>query len=482
MADTSRQFAEQNGFPAMSEDLNFSRPLDVHRWSDFPEANKIVDKVYADAFGAGKATIERKHLKVVVLDLYVAWLLDPNYKIAVHKSPNAYSLHKRYNALRITKKTIDVVNVLNATGYIHEATGFLDRQSKTGRLTRIWAAEKLVDLFRGSELSPRMVGRSADEEVIILKNMDGDEIDYADTPETDSMRALVRAYNSLLAVSLIDIRRLNEPWIVKSDGSKMPIGAHSQRVRRVFNRGSFDKGGRFFGAWWQGCPKELRKEIFINDAPTIEQDYSSLHIALLYAREGLNYYQSDIGDAYQLDVPTFLQSKGQTRKYAKLLLLMAVNAKTDNAAYAAFRENRKEGHDGVGASLKNEQLKTLLDGLKTKHPAIAEYLGSDAGIDLMHQDSQITENVIRVFTEKGIPVLTVHDSYIVNFAYWGLLEDTLNDAYSKLTGMEGIKSERMGVALGDEESWMNQRLPQEAMIRSSGYKQRLLDWMSSSRG
>ena len=70
------------------------------------------------------------------------------------------------------------------------------------------------------------------------------------------------------------------------------IGRHRQRVRRVFNRSSFDHGGRFYGAWWQACPKVWRREIFINDAPTIEQDYSSLHIALLYSRRGVDYFKT----------------------------------------------------------------------------------------------------------------------------------------------------------------------------------------------
>ena len=43
---------------------------------------------------------------------------------------------------------------------------------------------------------------------------------------------------------------------------------------------------------------------------------------------------------------------------------------------------------------------------------IGDGLGSDAGIDLMNEDSRITEHVIERFTALEIPVLTVHDSYI----------------------------------------------------------------------
>jgi hypothetical protein len=119
--------------------------------------------------------------------------------------------------------------------------------------------------------------------VIILKNEDKDKVEYEDTPETHRMRQVVCDYNDLLSRHFIDIRRLDQPWIELSDGSRLMLGPSRQQVHRVFNRSAFHNCGRFYGPWWQQCPKDWRKEIFINDAPTIKQDYSSLHIALLYA-------------------------------------------------------------------------------------------------------------------------------------------------------------------------------------------------------
>ena len=128
--------------------------------------------------------------------------------------------------------------------------------------------------------------------------------------------------------------------------------------------------------------------------------------------------------------PDFLSTPEQTRSYAKLLLLMAVNARTDKEAYAAFRSDRSENKDKRGGSLTNDQLAVLLDRLRHKHPAIADDLGSDAGIELMNEDSRITEHVITRFTEQEIPVLTVHDSYIVNFGYHQQLHQVLEEVSS----------------------------------------------------
>ena len=85
-------------------DLNFSRPLDVHRWSDYPEANTFVDKMYTSLpFINGNKKIRKKHFKVLLLDLYVAWCTDPNLKLAISRDNNSYVSKSRYNELHISK-------------------------------------------------------------------------------------------------------------------------------------------------------------------------------------------------------------------------------------------------------------------------------------------------------------------------------------------------------------------------------------------
>ena len=158
--------------------------------------------------------------------------------------------------------------------------------------------------------------------------------------------------------------------------------------------------------------------------------------------------------------------------------MRAVNAKTDAQAFAAFREGRRDDEDRLGASLKNEQLAVMLNELRRKHPLIADDLGTDAGIDLMNLDGKITEHVIRRLMEEGIPVLTVHDSYIVHFAFADMLQEVLAEAYELMTGQTGIRSESTGVEMGDEQSWLTQKLPPESMIRSRGYRDRMIDWMA----
>jgi len=128
-------------------DYQHSRPLDVHRWSDYNEVNKFVDHVYDEYLNNQSnenQKIKKKHLKIVLLDLYVAWLNDPELNIAVHMTPSAYSdgtvFNKgksRYNELNIKVSTIEIVHRLRDAGLIGFKQGFEGSSEWRGYISRI---------------------------------------------------------------------------------------------------------------------------------------------------------------------------------------------------------------------------------------------------------------------------------------------------------------------------------------------------------
>jgi len=84
--------------------------------------------------------------------------------------------------------------------------------------------------------------------------------------------------------------------------------------------------------------------------------------------------------------------------------------------------------------MRDKQLRTILDALREKHKPIADMFANDAGINLMHQDAQITENIIKHFTDNEIPILTIHDSYIVPFGLENELMSEMEKAFASVTG------------------------------------------------
>ena len=121
-----------------------ARPLDVHTWSDHPEVNVFVNEIYSQLSSIqGNERINKKLLKVVLLDLYVAWCTDPELIIMFSRDNNAYKAKSRYNEIHIGKKVIGVVDELVNEGIIEEKRGFNDKIRGIGFQSRLWASSSL---------------------------------------------------------------------------------------------------------------------------------------------------------------------------------------------------------------------------------------------------------------------------------------------------------------------------------------------------
>ena len=250
------------------------------------------------------------------------------------------------------------------------------------------------------------------------------------------MREVLSDYNKLLDQTHIDIYDLEKPLLKIGKGKKkmrLQINQQDKFVRRIFNKSDWTKGGRFYGGWWQRCPKDYRKRIMMDGMMTSEIDYSGLHIVLLYSQEGINYWAEINEDPYHLDGINNIDPNIDLRDAAKLLLLTAINADEELKAFQAFRSQAKKG--SPEKKMTNDQLKSILSALKRKHEPIAHKITSGAGIDLMNIDGQITEQLVKVFTYKyKCPILTVHDSYVVPFGYDRILFREMENAFEAITG------------------------------------------------
>ncbi|MFT7594250.1 MAG: hypothetical protein ACI8R4_001569, partial [Paracoccaceae bacterium] len=175
------------------EDPWHSRPIDVHRWSDHPEVVQFVDRVW-DGYlpkevvkgpGPKPKMAFRKQLRVLILDLYVAWLEDPELSIGVSMSANTWKTNSRYNALHLSKKLVPIIQSLHKAGLIDLAKGsYTAPGSKGNRNTRIRASEAMQGWFTQAKFQREDIGRAEGEEVIILKDDKNNQIEYEDTPET----------------------------------------------------------------------------------------------------------------------------------------------------------------------------------------------------------------------------------------------------------------------------------------------------------
>jgi hypothetical protein len=427
----------------MTQDLNKCRPLDVHRWSDHSEVNDFIQTIYEALEGVTKlSNIDKKLIKVVVLDLFVLWKNDPSMVLMFSRDNNAYKAKSRYSSLYIGKKVITLIDRLKVCGLVHQKIGFQDRATGSAFRSRLWSSDLLIAMFEGTSIHELSIGDHEGRETVILRDENKADFDYDETDFTRETRTLLGRYNALLARTHIDIHTLEEPSLWVGSGKKRKrilIGQHNKFVRRVFNNSNFGEGGRFYGGWWQRCPKEMREYIFIEGSYTSEIDYSGIHLVLMYAKLGVDYWEEIGDDPYQIPAPSWWSETINLRDVAKKLLLIAINAGDETKAYLAFRNKSPNGSEEK--KMTNDQLSELLEALKLKHSRIADQLASGAGIFLMNTDSEVTSKIISHFVELDVPILTIHDSYIVPMGYEYELLEVMKHAFAEVTGQPNARFE-----------------------------------------
>ncbi len=400
---------------------HYSKLLDVHRFSEHPNVTHLTKQVWATCYGEPESSSLKKggvrpkassltQLRAILLDLFVAWDTDPELSIGVAMSNTAWSTGSRYNKIGMSRLAPKIIHRLHEVGYISLAAGsYTVPGANSNRTTRIRAAEPLRQMFREAKFGPQHILTHPGKECILMRSSEKSErnIEYKDTPATEKMRTDLMRYNRLLLRTFIDIPDQDDTFIerpIKSgvragEINRVPICGFDNFVHRVFNRNDWSCGGRFYGGWWQSVGSEVRKRIHINDEPTVEVDYQALHVAILAAKRGVKLE----GDPYELDEqPLPDLDNVKQRKLVKLLILMALNAKNERSAYSAFRDASPVG--SMAKSMKNAELRLVLDAAIKKHPFLEDDLCADRGITLMNLDSLMASMVIRCFTKQRIPL------------------------------------------------------------------------------
>jgi hypothetical protein len=308
-----------------------------------------------------------------------------------------------------------------------------------------------------------MVTSPPNRECIILREKledeDGDtkqeDIPYEDTDETVRMRAELMAYNKLLAAT--DIRLSETPvGATRPEGPMPKVDLTNKFVRRIFANGSWEEGGRFYGGWWQTLrnkklpnnrPGAWRSQILINGSPTAELDYSGLHVVLLYALEGIDYWTEINRDPYQLEG---YEQSDRMRDFLKLVLLCCLFANSRDTAIKAIRSKLYEHKDGYWRKSKDYgwvadeglDLGALVDAFAESHPRISQkYFYSNHSTRLQRLDSKIAERVIKKFTDQAIPILAIHDSFLIEQLKLGQLFTAM------ALNIDEVVKDELGIAL-----------------------------------
>ena len=296
------------------EDLP-SRPFTGFDWSEHFNVQKLI----VDLFGEFEAwymgsddnkrvtlpIVRRRHLTHIVLEAYRTHRAMPGLLLGIHRGNYYYNqagdrYHPNHLSFRIFNKVMDFLIDAEFMEMISEGIWHPDpNKRRTGRYR---ATDRLINLCHEHDVNPYMITRYRTYEIIVLrakrkgKQRQGDLINYKNTQFTKRARADLEKINEFIAGHNINLditddqeEALRDRMQNRDDPARDNyLDFTKTHLRRIFNNGSFEQGGRFYGGWWQEIFSEYRHFITIDGKRTVGLDYSGMHFAIMYADLGMN--------------------------------------------------------------------------------------------------------------------------------------------------------------------------------------------------
>ncbi|PCI32359.1 MAG: hypothetical protein COB54_07630 [Alphaproteobacteria bacterium] len=435
-------------------DLNYSRPFDQFIWSDHHQVNMFTDRLYNDFLAykqyqrkPGKVTELKPKgtLKVLCLNLFTAWQVSLDLFTALSCNTVDYSRSSRYRNTLITSSFLfPILDFLLDAGLLVLFRGYWDNVKKEGKVTRIRATTKLMQMMVNEyQITGDMIERHPNSETIILKDKDKKYKEYKDTKTTILMRQNLAAINQALANTSItlnappDIEReiheiLKQDTLANRKNNQGGLDFSRKHLKRIFNNASFEHGGRFYGGWWQSVPNRRlkgRQYVTIDNEETIEIDYGGMQIMLLYHSQGQDIPQTD-----PYDLAGYLE--GVDRYSIKKAFFHLIFGQHDpRTIHHLSKPNDVTLPKGITYA-------DLLNSLLDKHRIIeACFQAPDIATQLQYQDSVIAEEVMLALLDQDIIALPIHDSFIVQMKYRDQLKQAMTDVFNKYVGVEPILKE-----------------------------------------
>lgn len=412
--------------------FNFKQTVTHARLEQFAE-----DIAKGLDFGTRKQSEKFEYLKCLLANLKVGW--DSKSYLAISLDPNYYSsIPNRYRRVfenyRLVRNVID--EMVNA-GHIELILGYKDPTTGIGVPSKIRAQDSIGGLL-GALIDFSMFEEIRPEEVIILRDIEKKLVDYRDTPRIRDLRKELNIYNNLrekvklsikdipydiLITNKDEVQQFSKVSINKTTKNQsIDIELKTTYLSRIFNNNSFSQGGRYYRGAESVLPEVVRNYIRINNRETCELDYSGLHLRMLY--NSMN--KSITTDPYVIST----RQSPILRQFYKTISLIMINADNElNALRGIVNEYRGTEYRRFLPDISHATLKKYCNSFIEAHKEIKSKFYSGLGVKLQNIDSNISSRILKHFTSKGILVLCIHDSFIIDKRYKADLKAAMEREY-----------------------------------------------------
>jgi hypothetical protein len=144
--------------------------------------------------------------------------------------------------------------------------------------------------------------------------------------------------------------------------------------------------------------------------------------------KGIDYWDKIKKDPYQIE--GYYEKTERMRRFLKQILLTSINANnmTDAIKGVTYEINMNQGEFGW---VKEEgiDIGEVIEKFADQHEPIRHHFFSNYGVKLQKIDSMMAEHIINKMTREEIPVLCVHDSFIVPSRHGDKLKSLMEEAF-----------------------------------------------------
>ena len=354
-------------------------------------------------------------VEALVCDAVHRELTAPGGRVMVSLSNQVLGTRSRYRAPVLSKALPHILDML--FGSVLEVSKGHRNPFGKALQTTVALTSDFRKTVQARAVSLQDIRRDQGGELIILKQAREDYwsggalLEYDDTPETNRYRIELERINATIAALDLDFdqghRRAGQ------------VDLRDRTLRRIFNNGRFDHGGRLYGGFWQALSKKDRAAALrIDDDVTVTLDYRQMGPRLLYARSGAK----PPADCYA--VPGFEQYRSGWKKLLNALFFAGPELARLPKGTADLLPER------IGAQ---KAVQLLLD----HNAPIAQYVHRDVGFEIMFAESQLLVALLLELERQQITALPIHDAIIVPEHQEDEALETMTDVFETQTGLPG---------------------------------------------
>jgi hypothetical protein len=384
-------------------------------------------------------------LEAIVLELFWCAQEDPETFLAYPRGTSEFGPGRTperitASAARTVAEFLQAAELATGTpgSYMRKTVGELS--TGRGYRSRLRATGKLMGLLDAHGVTCDAIDTAPLETTIRLRGRAPDRnsakplLGFTETPEVAVMRARVDAANALRLQARLELDltgpaavptppqvrdtegRGEEEYVDASDLSAV-------QLYRVFNNGSWEQGGRFYGGWWQRRPKAERARILIDGEVTVELDYKAFQPRICYDLERVPLPTTT--DPHLIPGYDLPYREAAKRAFGQLLNSDAETAPRRPKEFLRLFKRVKD-------------YRAFLEALEDSYGAVRGWLRQGRGLEMQYIDSQIADEVMHRLTVQGIPVLPIHDSFIVP------LSAEVDLGVAMITAYRDVLTERTG--------------------------------------